>query len=98
MKAKIDYTPRAAPTTHEKFAGKYTKTLKSTKTINKSSSPEYRTNKHIPSVVTPGHCTAPKIIPECTLPNLLGISIVHKSGLIPVFSTEQAKDLASMRR
>ena len=98
MKAKIDYTPRAAPTTHEKFAGKYTKDLKSTKTINKSSSPEYRTNKHIPSVVTPGHCTAPKIIPECTLPNLLGISIVHKSGLIPVFSTEQAKDLASMRR
>lgn len=30
--------------------------------------------------------------------NVLGISIVHKSCLQPVFSEEQAKDFANMRR
>jgi len=30
--------------------------------------------------------------------NLIGISILHKSGLEPVFDPEQAKALALMRR
>jgi len=30
--------------------------------------------------------------------NLLGIGVSHKSGLVPVFSKNQAIDLASMRR
>jgi hypothetical protein len=36
--------------------------------------------------------------PQYTGNNILGISIVHKSCLQPVFNQEQAKDFASMRR
>ena len=95
---KVDYTPRAKrdPILDVRY---------STKSLNlkrdnsyKPPKEEYRTTKHIPSLVTEGHCTAPKVIPECTLPNLVGVSIVHKSCCTPVFSTEQAKDLAAMRR
>lgn len=98
MKTKVDYTPKVK--TDSFLERRY-----SSKSLNlrkddtyKPPKEEYRTTKHIPSKVTEGHCTAPKVIPECTLPNLLGVSIVHKSCLQPVFSEQQAKDLASMRR
>lgn len=43
--------------------------------------------------------TAPKKpIPKYTGDKLLGIGLRHKSGFEPVFSQEQAKDLANMRR
>ncbi len=42
---------------------------------------------------------APKITPhQYTGNEMLGIGVVHKSGLQPVFSQEQAEDLAKMRR
>lgn len=56
------------------------------------------TNSHIPSLDTGiGNASAQeqKIY---TGDKVLGISIVHKSCLQPVFSQEQAKDLAKMRR
>jgi hypothetical protein len=96
---KVDYTPKAKPETYPKFAGKYSKTFKPVKKLNNTTDQlDPRSTKHIPSLVTPGHSTAPKVIPECTLPNLIGVSIVHKSCIQPVFSTEQAQEFASMRR
>ncbi len=42
--------------------------------------------------------TACKPVPQYTGSDMLGIGVVHKSGLQPVFSQEQAEDLAKMRR
>ena len=57
-----------------------------------------RQTRHIPSLVTPGGSTALKEIPEYTGDQMIGISIIHKSCLQPIFSSEAAKDVASMRR
>lgn len=55
-------------------------------------------SNNIPSKVTPGGDTAAKPVMEYTGDKMLGISIIHKSCLQPVFSQEAAKDAASMRR
>lgn len=39
-----------------------------------------------------------KQIPQYTGENIIGITIIHKSCLQPVFNKEQAKDAANMRR
>lgn len=57
-----------------------------------------RETPHIPSRVTPGGSTALKEVPTYTGSEMLGISIIHKSCLQPVFSREAAVDAASMRR
>lgn len=51
-----------------------------------------------PSLVTPGGSTALKEIPKYTGTEMIGISIIHKSCLQPVFSKAAAVDVASMRR
>lgn len=51
-----------------------------------------------PSLVTPGGSTALKEIPQYTGTEMIGISIIHKSCLQPVFSKQAAVDVASMRR
>lgn len=51
-----------------------------------------------PSLVTPGGSTAVKDIPIYTGTEMIGISIIHKSCLQPIFSKEAACDAASMRR
>lgn len=64
-------------------------------------SPEMGTSRQTtrpPSLVTPGGSTAPKEIMQYTGNEMLGISIIHKSCLQPVFSKEAATDAASMRR
>lgn len=60
--------------------------------------PVGRENTKISSRVTPGGNTAPKEVPEYTGSEMIGISIIHKSCLQPVFSEQSAKDAASMRR
>ena len=57
-----------------------------------------RETQHIPSLVTPGGSTAAKEIHVYTGDKMIGISIIHKSCLQPVFSKEAAMDAASMRR
>lgn len=55
-------------------------------------------SNNIPSLVTPGGSTAAKEVMQYTGDKMLGISIIHKSCLQPVFSQEAAIDAASMRR
>jgi len=50
------------------------------------------------SRVTPGGSCALKDIPVYTGSEMIGISIIHKSCLQPIFSREAAVDAASMRR
>ena len=66
-----------------------------------SVSPEMVTSRATtrpPSRVTPGGSTALKEVPKYTGTEMIGISIIHKSCLKPVFSKEAAIDVASMRR
>jgi hypothetical protein len=57
-----------------------------------------RATSRPPSLVTPGGSTALKPVPQYTGTEMLGITIVHKSCLQPVFSQQAAVDAASMRR
>ena len=64
------------------------------------SSVEDRANtRHIPSLDT-GHSGAlrTKEIPKYTGTKILGIGVMHKSNAVPVFSSEEAHDIATMRR
>lgn len=54
--------------------------------------------QNIPSVNTNGGNTAKRAVPQYTGTSMIGVSIVHKSCLQPVFSEDVAKDLAKMRR
>lgn len=52
---------------------------------------------HIPSLVTPGHDTSPNI-KVYTGTEIIGVTVLHKSCLQPVFNKQEAIDAASMRR
>ena len=54
--------------------------------------------KSIPSLVTPGGDCAKKEIIQYTGTEMLGIGQLHKSNAVPVFRTEDAADIARMRR
>ena len=63
----------------------------------KLSTPVGRSNTHnIPSRVTPGSSTAP-VHKVYTGTKVLGIGTMHKSNAVPIFSNEEAHDIATMR-
>ena len=63
------------------------------------SAPAGRETKRIASLDT-GHSGAvrTKDIPQYTGTNIVGISTLHKSNAVPVFSREEAIDISKMRR
>lgn len=66
--------------------------------VYKLETPVGRTNtKHIPSRVTAGHDTTPNV-KVYTGTEIIGVTVLHKSCLQPVFNQQQAIDAASMRR
>jgi hypothetical protein len=50
------------------------------------------------SLVTPGHSTERKPTPVYTGDQMIGVSTLHKSNAVPVFSKSDAADIARMRR
>jgi hypothetical protein len=66
---------------------------------NLSSANDRANTRHIPSLDT-GHSGAlrTKDIPKYTGTKILGIGTMHKSNAVPVFSSEEAHDIATMRR
>jgi hypothetical protein len=66
---------------------------------NLSSAQDRANTRHIPSRDT-GHsgAVASKAIPQYTGTKILGIGSMHKSNAVPVFSKEEAHDIATMRR
>ena len=66
---------------------------------NLNSTNDRASTKHIPSLNT-GHMGAvrTKDIPKYTGTKILGIGTMHKSNAVPVFSQEEAHDIATMRR
>lgn len=64
----------------------------------KLSAPAGRSNtNHIPSRVTEGGSTAP-VHKVYTGTKILGIGTMHKSNAVPIFSDQEAQDIARMRR
>lgn len=51
----------------------------------------------LPSKVTPGGSTAP-VHKVYTGTKILGIGTMHKSNAVPIFSDQEAQDIARMRR
>lgn len=98
--APSQYAPRAAGSQFSKFAKTMPKTkqridpLVTDVTVRENS----LAYKQFPSRVTPGGSTSSKDNPIYTGSKVMGISLVHKSGFMPVFSDEQAIDFANMRR
>lgn len=79
---------------------KYGPTTKvsSVKKTYKPNIPEYRTNKHYPSVDS-GVGNATKAAPKVyTGTKVKGIATMHKSNAVPVFSDEEAVEISKMRR
>lgn len=51
-----------------------------------------------PSLTTAGGSTAKPVPMRYTGTKVLGIATMHKSSAVPVFSSEEAQDVAKMRR
>lgn len=57
-----------------------------------------RTTAGAPSLVTPGGSTAAKASQQYTGSAIKGIGTMHKSNMVPIFSDNEAEDIARMRR
>jgi hypothetical protein len=71
---------------------------KSCKTLVSSNIYRRNTTAHIPSLNSDVCDTSRKEAPQYTGGNLLGIAVMHKSNLVPVFKKEQAVEISRMRR
>ena len=78
------------------FAQKRTKTISSAQ--NLTPKPFVRETKHIPSLNTGYYNTYKKPDMYYTGDNMKGIGTLHKSNAVPIFTVEEAKDQAAMRR
>jgi hypothetical protein len=56
------------------------------------------TSSHIPSRNTGDGIAASKPVPQYTGTKMLGIGVMHKSNSVPIFSDEEAVNIATMRR
>ena len=67
--------------------------------IPKLTTPPGRETVRHPSKVTPGgDCTKPVLGKVYTGTAMKGIGTLHKSNAVPIFTDEEAKDQANMRR
>jgi len=65
----------------------------------KLSAPAGRTtSNHIPSRNTGDGIASSKPVPQYTGTKMLGIGVMHKSNSVPIFSDEEAVEIATMRR
>ena len=72
--------------------------MKAEPLVYKLETPVGRTNTHhIPSRVTAGHDTTPNV-KVYTGNEIIGIAVMHKSCLQPMFNKQAAEDSAHMRR
>jgi len=77
---------------------KRARAMKAEPLVYKLETPVGRTNTHhIPSRVTAGHDTTPNA-KVYTGTEIIGIAVMHKSCLQPIFNQKEAEDSAHMRR
>lgn len=73
-------------------------TKKSLRDVYTLKTPIGRETPRYPSRNTGYHDTSLKPSPKYTGDKIKGIGTMHKSNAVPVFSDEQARDIATMRR
>ena len=98
--APSQYAKKSEPEQYKKFArsGSVAK-VKIDPVVNQTSMRQDSLDyKNLPSKITTGGSTSAKDSLVYTGTEVKGISLVHKSGFMPVFTDEQAKDFANMRR
>lgn len=101
-KSKRKLAPKAEREQYQKWldSHKPTKTIKTVtqKFTYSLSAPAGRETKFIPSLNT-GNVAATKAAPKMyTGDKVLGIATLHKSNAVPVFNSQEAVDISSMRR
>lgn len=60
--------------------------------------PPGRETKVYKSMVTPGGDATKKAANQYSGSSMLGVGTMHKSNMVPIFNTEEAKAISSMRR
>lgn len=60
--------------------------------------PRQTDNRSVMSRATPGGDTPMRNSMEYTGTSMVGLATMHKSNTVPIFNTDAAKDVASMRR
>lgn len=96
VKKPNPYEPKEKPLVFPKFASKPVKITARVDPVVSGFVP--RQTEKIASLNSFGGSTALKESPKYTGDEMLGISLIHKSCLQPVFTKEQAVENASMRR
>lgn len=93
----INYTPKKKSPTYPNFArtSRPSGFVPSSPIVNTLL---IRETENVPSRVTPGGNTSKKEDNRYSGTNVLGISLLHKSCLQPVFSKQEAIENAKMRR
>lgn len=81
-----------------KYPAKQIKAKKDTSWKYELTAPVGRVTEKYKSLVTPGGSTAARQSMMYTGDKIKGIGTMHKSNMVPVFTNDEAKDLASMRR
>ena len=77
---------------------KQARAMKAEPLVYRLETPVGRTNTHhIPSRVTAGHDTTPNV-KVYTGTEIIGLAVMHKSCLQPMFNKQAAEDSAHMRR
>jgi hypothetical protein len=108
-KGKVKFKSAEAKREAEKLAEQWNdiKAKHETKPVKKvfktweytlSAPPGRSTSHHIPSRGDGKGVAAAKDIKQYTGTEMIGIGQLHKSNAVPVFRSDDAKDLASMRR
>lgn len=94
---KIDYTPKFKPTKFQRFGKGPVPSSATPRTLVVENVP-VRATRDIPSFFTPGGSTALKPTQQYSGDAMLGVSQLHKSNSVPVFSTQEIHDISKMRR
>ena len=108
MKKKLRFRNAEEKRKHEEAASKWGDILKKyaprvklepkSKLSYTPKVPAGREKQDIPSVDTGTWSTAPIRERRYSGDAMIGIGMMHKSNLVPIFKAEEAKDIASMRR
>ena len=64
----------------------------------KTPKPYVRETPHYPSLNSGYHDTSKRAQPQYTGTAMIGIGTLHKSNAVPVFSSDDAKEISRMRR
>lgn len=80
----------------QKYAPK--KALSKSVQPTKSPKPYVRETPHYPSLNSGYHDTTKRAQPQYTGTAMIGIGTLHKSNAVPVFSSDDAKEISRMRR